>query len=58
MIFGTIEATGTPARIFPTGHSREIGLGEIFHYPPWDSVWYPWGFTGWCYMDRFDMVPQ
>jgi hypothetical protein len=58
MIFGTIEAAGTPAGIFPTLRSQDTGLGEMFHYPPFDSVFYPHSYTGWCDIDRFDLVPQ
>ena len=58
MMFGTIEATSTRAGIFPTLRSQELGLGEIFHYPPWSSYFDPWSFTGWCYMDRFEMLPR
>jgi hypothetical protein len=58
MMFGTISATGTPAGIFPTHGSEVFALGEMFHYPPWSSVFYPYSFTGWCFMDRFEMVPQ
>jgi hypothetical protein len=56
MIFGTIGATGTRAGIFSTPHWQ--GIGEIYHFPPHGSSWSFWDFTGWCYLDRFDMVPQ
>ena len=54
MIFGGIYATSTPAGIF----SQELGRGEIYHLPPRGSSWSMNDATGWCYIDRFEMVSR
>ncbi len=60
MIFGTIDATSTPAGISgtPPAFSQESGLGGILHFPPRGSSGFPDDATGWCYIDRFEMVPR
>jgi hypothetical protein len=60
MIFGSIEATRTPAGISgtPPAFWQESGGGGIFHLPPRGSSWSLNDATGWCYIDRFEMVPR
>jgi hypothetical protein len=60
VIFGSIEATSTPAGISgtPPAFWQESGGGGIFHLPPRGFSWSLNDETGSCYIDRFEMVPQ
>jgi hypothetical protein len=56
LTFGTISATSTPQRISGTAIAQGE-LGGILHLPPRGSSWSMADYTGWCDIDRFDMVP-
>ena len=60
MIFGTIQATGTPAGMSGTAGSdasQEAGLGGILHFLRGSSSSLN-NASSWCNIDCFEMVPQ
>jgi hypothetical protein len=58
LTFGVISATRTPQGISGTAINQEGGLGGIAHLPPRGWSWSLADHIGWCYIDRFDMVPR